>query len=160
MFIELVIPSNHPILCHLLQSVRRPQDNRISLADCCHHSVVKLCPILCHSWTIACQGFPFLHHLSEVCSKSCLSSQWCHPTISSFVTPFSSCLQSVSASGSFPLSRLFESGGQSIKASASASVPPMNIQGWFPLGLTGLILQSKGLLKSLFQHHNLKASIL
>ena len=161
MFIELVIPSNHPILCHPLQSVRRPQANRISLADCCCGSVVTLYPILCHPWTIARQGFPFLHLLSGVCSKSRLSSQWCHPPISSFVTPFSSCLQSVPASGSFLVSRLFESGGQSIRASTSASVPPMNIPGWFPLGLTGLIsLQSKGLLKSLFQHHNLKASIL
>ena len=72
----------------------------------------------------------------------------------------SSHLQSVSASRSFPMSRLFASGGQSIGASASASVLPMNIQGWFPLGLTGLFfLLSKGL-KSLLQHHNLKASVL
>ena len=80
-----------------------------------------------------------------VCSNSCPLSQWCHPTISSTVVPFSSCLQSVLASGSFPTSQLFPSGGQSIGASALASVLPMNIQGWFPLGLTGLIsLQSKG----------------
>ena len=71
-------------------------------------------------------------------------SQWCHPTISSSVVPFSFCLQSFSASGSFPMSQLFESSGQSIRA--SASVLPVNIQGWFPPGLTGLIsLQSKGL---------------
>ena len=70
-------------------------------------------------------------------------SRWCHPTISSSVVPFSSCLQSFPASGSFPMSWLFTSGGQSI--GASASVLPMNIQGWFPLGLTGLIsLLSKG----------------
>ena len=70
---------------------------------------------------------------------------WCHPTISSSVIPFS-CLQSFSASGSFPVSQFFASGGQSIGASASASVPPVNIQDWFPLELTGLIsLQSKGL---------------
>ena len=79
------------------------------------------------------------------CSNSCPSSQWCHSTISSFVIPFSSCLQSFPASGSFPMSQFFASGGQSIEASASALVPPMNIQDWFSLGLTGLIsLQSKG----------------
>ena len=79
-------------------------------------------------------------------SDSCPSSQWCHPTISSSVIPFSSRLQSFPASGSFPVSQFFASGGQSIGASASAAVLPMNIQGWFPLGLTGLIsLQSKGL---------------
>ena len=81
-----------------------------------------------------------------LCSESYLLSQWCHPTISSSVTHFSSCLQSFPASGSFLMSRLFASGDQSTGASASASVLSMNIQGWFPLGLTGLIsLQSKGL---------------
>ena len=71
-------------------------------------------------------------------------SQWCHPAISSSVIPFSSCLQSFSTSGSFLMSQLFTSGGQRIGTSASASVLPMKIQGWFPLGLTGLIsLQSK-----------------
>ena len=81
-----------------------------------------------------------------VCSNSCPLSQWCHPTISSSVACFSSCLQSFPASGSFPMSQLFTSGGQSIGVSASASVLPMNIQGWFPIELTGLIsLQSKGL---------------
>ena len=80
------------------------------------------------------------------CSNSCPLSQWCHPTISSSVIPFASCLQSFPASGSFPMSWLFALGGQSIGASASASVLPMSIQGWFPLGLTGLIsLLSKGL---------------
>ena len=78
-------------------------------------------------------------------SNSCWLSQWCHPTISSSVAPFSSCPQFFPASGSFPVSQLFTSGGQSIGASTSASVLPMNIQGWFPLGLTGLILQSKEL---------------
>ena len=79
-------------------------------------------------------------------SNSCPLSQWVHPTISSSVTPLSSCLQSLPASGSFPVSWLFTSGGQSTGVSASALVPPMNIQDLFPLGLTGLIsLQSKGL---------------
>ena len=78
-------------------------------------------------------------------SNSCPLSQWCHPTISSSVIPFSH-LQSFPASGSFPMSQLFASGGQSIGVSTSASVLPMNIQDWFPLGWTGWIsLQSKGL---------------
>ena len=81
-------------------------------------------------------------------SDWCPSHRWCHPTISSSVVPFSSCLQSFPASGSFQMSQLFTSGGQSIGVSASASVLPMNIQDWFPLGLTGWIsLQSKGLLR-------------
>ena len=79
------------------------------------------------------------------CSKSCPSSWWCHPAISSSVVPFS-CPQSFPASGSFPLSQLFTWGGQSIGVLASASVLPMNIQDWFPLGLTSWIsLLSKGL---------------
>ena len=80
----------------------------------------------------------------RACSNSCPLNRWCHPTISSFVVPFSSRLQYFPASGSFPMSQFFTSGGQSIGASASAL--PMNIQDWFSLGLTGLInLQSKGL---------------
>ena len=80
-------------------------------------------------------------------SELCPSSQWCHPAISSLVIPFSSCPQSFPASeSSFPMSQLFASGGKSIGVSASASVLPMNIQDWFPLGLTGWIsLQFKGL---------------
>ena len=90
----------------------------------------------------------------RVCSNPCSLRWWCHPTISSSIVPFSSCLWSFPASGSFPMSCLFTSGGQSIGASASASVLPMNIQGWFPLGLTGWIsLQSKGLSRVL-QHHS------
>jgi len=72
-----------------------------------------------------------------VCSNSCPLSQWCHPTISSSVTPFSSCPQSFPASGSFPMTQLFTSGGQSIGVSASASVLPMNTQDWSRLGWTG-----------------------
>ena len=79
-------------------------------------------------------------------SNSCPSSWWFHPTISSSVVPISSCLQSFPASGSFLMSQFFTSGGQSIGISASASVLPMNIQDWFPLGWTSWIsLQSKGL---------------
>ena len=79
-------------------------------------------------------------------SNSCLSRQWCHLTISSSVVPFFSRLQSFPASGTFPTSRFFASGGQSVEVSASASVLPVNIQDWFPSGWTGWIsLQSKGL---------------
>ena len=81
-----------------------------------------------------------------VYSNSGPLSQWCHPAISSSVIPFSSCLQFFSASGSFQMSQLFASGGQSIWVSASATVLPMNTQDWFPFGWTGWIsLQSKGL---------------
>ena len=84
-----------------------------------------------------------------VSSNSCPLSQWCYLTISSSATPFSFCPQSFPASVSFPMRLLFASGGQSFRASASASVLPMTIQGWFPLRLTGLIsLQSKGLRES------------
>ena len=80
------------------------------------------------------------------CSDLCPSSWWCHPTISSSVIPFSSCLQSFPATGSFPVSQFFISGGQSIGVSAWTLVPPINIQDWFPLGWTGWIsLLSKGL---------------
>ena len=94
------------------------------------------------------------------CSNSCSSSWWCHPTVSSSVVPVSTCLQSFPASETFPNSQFYLSGSQSIGVSASASVLPMNIQDWFPLGWIGWIsLQSKGPLKSLIQHHSSKASI-
>ena len=116
---------------------------------CCCCSVVQLCLTLCRPMDCSMPGFPVLDHLSpKICSNSCPMSQWCHPTILSSVIPFSSCLQSFPATGSFLINQLFASGGQSIGASAStsASVLPMNIQDWFPLGLTGLIsLQSKAL---------------
>ena len=88
---------------------------------------------------------PCLSPTPRVYSNSCPSSWWCHPTISSSVVPFSSRLQSFPASGSFQMSQFFTSGGQSNGVSASASVLPMNIQDWFPLGWTNWIsLQSKG----------------
>ena len=90
-------------------------------------------------------------------SKSCPLSRWCHPTISFSVVPFFSCLQSFPASGSFHMSQLFASGGQSIGVSASASVLPMNIQDWFPLGWTSWFsLQSKGL-SSVFSNITVKS---
>ena len=87
----------------------------------------------------------------RVDTNSCPLSWWCHPTISSSVIPFSSCSQSFPASGSFQMSQLSTSGGQSIGVSASTSVLPMNCQDWFPLGWTGWIsLQSKGLSRVFF----------
>ena len=116
-------------------------------------SYVYLWPYgLQHTW------LPILHHLLA-CSNSRPLSWWCHPIISSSVIPFSSCFQSFPVSGSFPMSWLFISGGQSIGASASASVLPENIQDWFPLGLTALIsLQSKRLSRVI--SNSSKASIL
>ena len=106
------------------------------------------------SWTAACQA-SLSFTISQSCSKSCTLRRWCHPAISPSVSPFSPCLWSFPASGSFQMSQFFTSGGQSIGVSASASVFPMSIQDWFPLGLTGLIsLQSKRLSKpSPLQHH-------
>ena len=110
-----------------------------------------------------------LQHASPPCpsraprvySNSCPSSQWCRPAISSSAVPFSSCPQSLPASGSFPMSQLFTWGGQSIGVSASASVLPMNTQDWSPLGWTGWIsLQSKGLSRVFSQQHSSKASTL
>ena len=87
-----------------------------------------------------------VYHPPQVCSNSCPLSRWCHSTISSSVVPFSSCLQSFPASGSFQMSQFFSLDGQDTGVSASASILAMNIQDWFPLGLSGLIfLQSKGL---------------
>ena len=96
-------------------------------------------------WTAACQtSLP--SPTPSVYSNSCPLSRWCHPTISSSVSPFSACPQSFPGSGSFQKSQFFATGGQSIGGSASASILPMNIQDWSPLGWTGWIsLQFKGL---------------
>ena len=129
-------------------------------ASLCHHDYhliqVSLCSCLFSSVAQSCLTlWPHgLQHARPPCpiptprvySNSCPSSQSCHPTISSFVIPFSSYLQSFPASGSFQMSQFFTSGGQNIGVSASASVLPMNIQDWFPLGWTGWFsLLSKGL---------------
>ena len=96
-------------------------------------------------WTATCQA-PCPSPTPGVYPKPCPSSRWCHPAISFSVVPFSFCPQSLPASGSFPVSQLFTSGGQSIGVSASTSVLPMNTQDWSPLGWTGWIsLLSKGL---------------
>ena len=96
-------------------------------------------------WVIG-PWLPRLSPTSGACSNLCQSTQWCHSTIQSSVIPFSIGLQSFPVAGSFPRSQFFTSGGQSIVISVSASLLPMNIQDWFPSGLTGLIsLKSKGL---------------
>ena len=106
--------------------------------------VTQSCPTLCNPMNFSTPGFP--SPTTRAYSNLCPSSLWCHPTISSYVVPFSSHLQSFPVSGSFQMSQLFASGGQSIGVSASASVLPMNIQGWFLSGLTDLIsLQSRKL---------------
>ena len=104
---------------------------------CC--SVAQSRLILCNPQGLQHTRPPCPSPSPRVCSHSCPSSWWCHPTISSSAVPFSSCLQLCPASGSFPMSQLFVSHGQSIGASASACVLPVNIQGWFPLGWTSLI---------------------
>ena len=110
-------------------------------------------------WTAAHQASLSITN-SRAYSNSCPSSQWCHPTISSSVIPFSSYPQSFPASGSFPVSHVFTSDGQRIRVSASASVLLVNIQGWSPLGWTGwTLLAVQGTIKSLLQHHSSKASI-
>ena len=118
------------------------------------HSVMSSSAILCDLFVTRCDFFvTSLQHARLSCSppspRACSNSypliQWCHPTISSSVISFFSCLKSFPISESFLISQLFTSGGPSIRASASASVLPMNIQDRFPLGLTGLILHSRGL---------------
>ena len=117
------------------------------------------CLTVCDPINYSMPGVPVLHCLPELLKLMSIELR-CHPTILSTVIPFSSHLQSFPASGSFPMSQLLTSGSQSTGASASASVLPMTIQDWFPLGLTDLIpLQSKGL-SSLLHYHSLKASVL
>ena len=109
-------------------------------------SVVQLCPTLCNPNGLQHARLSCLPPTPRSCSNSCPSSWWCHPTISSTVTRFSSCPQSFPASESFPVSQFFASGGQRTEISPSALVLPINIQDWFPLGLSGWIsLQSKRL---------------
>ena len=123
----------HPEYC--VQELRRRQFS----------SVAQSCLIFATPSTAACRP-PCLSPTLRVYPNSCPLSQWCHPTISFSVVPFSSCLQSFPASGSFPMSQFFASGGQITGISASTSVLPINIQDWFPLGWTGWIsLQSKAL---------------
>ena len=128
-------------LQHILSEQNNKQNSVLLLFSCSVMSI-SLWPHGLHHARLPCPS-----QSPGACSHSCPSSWWCHPTISSSLIPFSSCLQSFPISGSFPVSQLFTSDGQSIGASASASVLPMNIQDWFPLGWTSWILQSKGLLR-------------
>ena len=149
---------NHVISALLLAPISiKLKDEVLIRKDEIPHNWPDLTPILVQfSWSVMSDSlWPHgLQHARPPCpsptpraySNSCPSSQWCHPTISSSVIPFFSCLQSFPASESFQMSHFFASGSQSIRVSASASVLPMNIQDWFPLGRTGWIsLQSKGL---------------
>ena len=138
---ESEMPSNHLILCRplLLPPSIFPIISSVQFS----HSVVSN-----SSWPHELQHArpPCPSPTPRVHSNPCPSSQWCHPTISSSVVPFSSCPQSFPASGSFPMSQLFSSGGQSTGVSASASFLPKDTQDWSPLEWTGWIsLQSKGL---------------
>ena len=123
-------------------------------------SVPWSCPTLWRPHGLQHARLPCPSPIPGAYSNSCPLHLWCHATISSSIIPFSSSLHSFSASGSFPMSQFFTSGGQSIGVSASALLLPVNIQDWFPLVWTGWIsLLSKGLFKSLLQHSS-KASIL
>ena len=124
-------------------------------------SVAQSCPILSDPMNRSTPGLPVHHQLPEFTQNSCPLSQWCHPTISSSVVPFSSCSQSVPASGSFQMSNLFPSGGQSIGASSSTSVLPMKHPGLISFRMDWLdLLAVQGTLKSLLHYHSSKASIL
>ena len=103
-------------------------------------SVAQSCPTLCDPMNHSTPGLPVHHQLPEFTqTQAGPLSRWCHPTISSSVVHFSSCPRSFPESGSFQMSQLFTSGGQSTGVSASTSVLPMNTQDWFPLGWTGWI---------------------
>ena len=122
-------------------------------------SVTQLCPTL-QSHGLQLTRLPCPSLILRASSNSCPSSRWCHPTILPSVLPFS-CLQFFPASGSFPVSQFFPSGGQSTGAPASTSVLPVNVQDWFPLGLTWFyFLAVQGTFKSLLQHHSSKTSVL
>ena len=105
---------------------------------------------------LLCARLPYSSPTPRACSNSCPLSWWCHSTISFYVVPFSSCLQTFPTSWSFQMGQFFSSGGQSIGVSASASVLPMNIQDWFPLAWTGWISLQPKFLKSLLQYNSQK----
>ena len=143
-------PIWRPVSCvfHILNSLSSglPVGSSFSLITAQFSSVGQSCPTLCDPMDCSTPGFPVFHYLSEFAQTHV---HWVGDAIRSsypLSPPSPPALKSFPASGSFPMSLLFASGGQSIRVSALASVLPMNIQGWFPLGLTGLIsLQSKGL---------------
>ena len=127
-------------------AVRRIQDSSthtssalLGITGTCCPSVIQLCLTLWDPMDCSRSRLPYPSLPPRVCSNSCPLIWWSHPTISSSVIPLSSCLYSLPASRSFPMSWLFASGSQRIGAWTSASVLPMSIQDWFPLGLTSLI---------------------
>ena len=118
---------------------------------CC--SVTQSCPALCNPVDCSTPAFPVLHHLSRVCSNSCPLSLWCHPAISSSVIPFSSCPQSFPASGSFPLSQFFASGGQKHWSFSFSISPSSENSGLISFRMDWFgFLAVQGPLKSLLQH--------
>ena len=127
------------------------EDHLVASYKTKHTLKISSVQLLSHIWLFVTHALqharlPCPSPIPGACTNSCLLSRWCHPTILSSVIPFSSCLQSFPASEYFPVSQFFASDDQSIGVSASASVLPMNIPDWFPLGWTGWIaLQSKGL---------------
>ena len=128
------------------QNLKKKEISLIANVSIQFSSVAQSCPTLCHPMDCSHARPPCPSPIPGVYQNSCLLSQWCHPSISSSVVPFSSCPQSSPAWGYFQMSQLFASGGQSIGVSASTSVFPMNTQDWSPLGWTSRIsLQSKGL---------------
>ena len=137
---DMYVVWNCPFLCGTLSTLRIHllNDSNVLLSS------VQFSPLICVQffatpWTAARQASLSIANSRSLPKNLCSLSRWYHPTISFFVIPFSSCPQSFPASGSSPMSQLFTSGGQSIGASASGSALPVNIQGWFPLRLTGLI---------------------
>ena len=143
-----ILPAVWRVAAYLHQACRPALAwQRVLPSICCCSSVTKSCPTFCDPRVAALQPLcPLLSH--EVCSRSWPLSQWCYLTISSSVIPFSFHFLSFPASGSFPMCQLFTSDGQSIEASTSASVLPWDLQGSFPLALTGLIsLKFKRLLR-------------
>ena len=136
------------MIFHDSSTILHPHQQRMSVSQSVSQSFQSLTSVQLFAtpWTAASSPCP--SPTARACLNSGPLSRWCHPTISSSVIPFSSCLQSFPASGSFQMDQIFASGGQSIGVSASASVLPMNIQDWSPLRWIGWIsLKSKGLTK-------------
>ena len=143
---QFLYKDSRTLILHQCHLALYPSIFQLFSHHCQFSSVAQSCPTLCDPMGCSIPAFPVHHQLLELAQTHVHQVGGCHPTISFSVFPFSSHLQSFSASGSFQMSQFFISGGQSIGVLASASVPPMNIQDWFPLGLTGWIsLQSKGL---------------
>jgi len=140
------LPSTAHIVLSSIVACSKSLSRRIRLASVQFNSITQLCLTLCYPMNHSTPGLPACPlQTPGIYANSCPLNRWCHPTISSSVIPFSSCLQSFPVSGSFQMNQLFTSGSQSIGVSASTSVLPVNTQDWSPLGWTTWIsLQSKG----------------